>query len=486
MPFFLHEKKKRKVDERKPKRNGLPKAKKSKVDDDEITSESEQESDVVERQEKESSSDESSSEDETPEEKRVRLANLVLAKKKAAMGEYGEDDDDYIGDQLKQENLERAGKLHREVADAYLPPTESDVTWCLWCKLDIVTSVTVTPDCSSVFCGCKDGTIVKWNCTTGEKLHVIHGRRKKNNQHSVGHDRDVLCLAISSDGKFLVSGGKDMTINVWNPANCQLIHKLTGHRSPVIGLAFRIGTHELFSCSERISNSAAAKVWNLDEMGFIDTLLAPDLSSIDCLYRDHPVAAGGQESNIILWKLDTDKSVLFSGRREESKVKSHSNVSSNVHRGSIDCVRYINDQHIISGASDNSLALWNVNKSRFPIATVINAHEGGGSTEHWITSLATIHYSDFMASGSNDGFIRFWKSGKNFQSLLPRFSCPVDGFINGLEFSSDGKFIVAGIGQQHSRGRWFKPIKISPNLMNRKPVKNCVCIIRLTKTVSNS
>lgn len=48
---------------------------------------------------------------------------------------------------------------------------------------------------------------------TGEKLHVIHGSRKKKGNQSAAHTGDVLSLAISSDGKFLVSLDLDLEID---------------------------------------------------------------------------------------------------------------------------------------------------------------------------------------------------------------------------------------------------------------------------------
>ena len=47
------------------------------------------------------------------------------------------------------------------------------------------------------------------------------------------------------------------------------------------------------------------------------------------------------------------------------------------------------------------------------------------------------------------------------------FAIPVIGFINSLEFSSDGSEIFAGIGKEHRIGRWW----------NIKEARNHVIII---------
>jgi ribosomal RNA-processing protein 9 len=70
--------------------------------------------------------------------------------------------------------------------------------------------------------------------------------------------------------------------------------------------------------------------------------------------------------------------------------------------------------------------------------------------------------------GSCDGSVRIWRSGKK---ILQVFSIPVQGFVNCLEFSQDGDYLVVAIGQEHRLGRWWK----------LKEVKNQVIIIPLQK-----
>jgi len=79
---------------------------------------------------------------------------------------------------------------------------------------------------------------------------------------------------------------------------------------------------------------------------------------------------------------------------------------------------------------------------------------------YWITSLATIKYSDLFASGSWDGNIRLWKITDNFKSFIPLTQITMIGFVNSLQFvttvSDEKTFLLAGIGQEHRLGRWQK------------------------------
>jgi ribosomal RNA-processing protein 9 len=131
--------------------------------------------------------------------------------------------------------------------------------------------------------------------------------------------------------------------------------------------------------------------------------------------------------------------------------------------GAIDCVKFVNDEIFVSGAADGSLSLWNVDKKK-PIHVVTYAH----GVNQAILSIATLPYTDLVASGSTDGYVRLWKI-EALSSLREILTVAVCGFVNALSFSASGNYLIAGIGQEHRLGRWMK----------LKPVKNAVHIILL-------
>lgn len=66
-------------------------------------------------------------------------------------------------------------------------------------------------------------------------------------------------------------GGGDKKLHIWDPSSRQYIRSLsgsTGHKDIITGLAFRDGTHQLFSCGA----DRAVKIWSLDDMAYVDTL----------------------------------------------------------------------------------------------------------------------------------------------------------------------------------------------------------------------
>jgi ribosomal RNA-processing protein 9 len=108
------------------------------------------------------------------------------------------------------------------------------------------------------------------------------------------------------------------------------------------------------------------------------------------------------------------------------------------------------------------------------VATVEHAHgltsDGQGNG---LLSVATLQGSDVAASGSNNGFLRFWKArtGKTLKErgLDPLCQIPLHGYINGIAFGPKAKFCVAAIGQEHKFGRFARV----------KGAKNRFAIIKL-------
>jgi len=48
-----------------------------------------------------------------------------------------------------------------------------------------------------------------------------------------GHTDQVLALALSSDGKYLASGGKDRKVGVWDAELGNWVKGFTGHRDTI-------------------------------------------------------------------------------------------------------------------------------------------------------------------------------------------------------------------------------------------------------------
>ncbi len=91
----------------------------------------------------------------------------------------------------------------------------------------------------------RDGTIRIWDIATQRELALCRG-------HSGGVDS----LAVSSDGRHLLSGGVDGTVRLWNPDTGEEVRQLEGALGPVYSVAFLPGgRHALAGDTEYVRDA---------------------------------------------------------------------------------------------------------------------------------------------------------------------------------------------------------------------------------------
>jgi ribosomal RNA-processing protein 9 len=100
----------------------------------------------------------------------------------------------------------------------------------------------VSESCKHLFTSGKEGSIIKWDLVTGKKLMVFHklrpskqgkGKQKTWSGDVNGHTDEVLALALSGDGKYLASGGKDRKVGVWDVQKDEWVKGFGGHKDAV-------------------------------------------------------------------------------------------------------------------------------------------------------------------------------------------------------------------------------------------------------------
>lgn len=201
----------------------------------------------------------SENEDETPAEKRLRLAQMYLegVKSSLAEGEYdaAEIDRELISARLKQDVLEQSGKIHLFVADSVCdhrfffisilakrrqydfeaPPIPLRTRGHRF----TVTTAVASEDGQSLYTAGKEGSIIKWDLRTGKKLSTAYKQKSAKGKQKAdpnGHTDEIWTLALSSDGKYLASGGKDRVVGIWNVENqdgISWVKGFTGHRDSI-------------------------------------------------------------------------------------------------------------------------------------------------------------------------------------------------------------------------------------------------------------
>lgn len=333
--------------------------------------------------------------------------------------------------------------------------------------------------------------------------------RRKDKDYR-GHVGAIICVAASQDGRFVVTGGADRRMIVWNAETLKPLRVFTHHRDAVTGLAFRRGTNQLYSCSK----DRTIKIWSLDELAYVQTLFGhqDEITDIDALAQEKCVSVGTRDRTARMWKVVEETQLVFRGGGTGGKNAKNGDGStaadpnSLAHEGSMDRVAMLDDELFVTGSDNGALALWSTQKKK-PLHVVPRAHGLEPVQTHrdqydaamatpaaqaanpppppqprWITALRTIPYSDIVFSGSWDGCVRVWclskdkrkleslgvlgvdssspitSSSSSSSSSSSTFSVP--GVVNDIaafergERGRDGLSVVVAVGQEHRLGRW--------------------------------
>ncbi|KZT64826.1 WD40 repeat-like protein [Daedalea quercina L-15889] len=435
-------------------------------------------------------------EDETPAEKRLRLAKLYLDGVKQGLaladGEFdaAEIDRELISARLKQDVLEHSGKVHLFVADSY--QTEDAPSIRTRGHRFSVTGAVASPSARWLFTAGKDGVIIKWDLHTRRKVHTFHKCRpdKGKGKDVQGHTDEVWALAVSPDGRYLASGGKDRLVGVWDVEKQEWVKGFAGHRDHISALAFRKVQPNATTSTQLYSGSfdRTLKLFDLGSMGYVETLFghqAPVLA-LDALRGETAVSAGGRDKTVRFWKIPEETQLVFRGgggskwmddldgmdvdhegsdvdggvgaqRRKKEGLKQQMKFI----EGGIECVAMIDENTFVSGGDSGSIALWTTQKKK-PVFTQGFAHgwdESHVDTEdmptvrkpRWVTAIGALRYSDLFASGSWDGSIRLWKLDAKLRSFSFIGAIAAAGVINSIHFCIPSQDFLDGAA-------WARPV----------------------------
>ncbi|OMH79007.1 U3 small nucleolar RNA-interacting protein 2 [Zancudomyces culisetae] len=273
---------------------------------------------------------------ETAAQKRLEVARAYVEnlKKGAEMVEgfdAADIDRDIIAERLQDDLEKTQGRIYKRIADSFKYTINKDSALVLKNGHHLaVTCTTITEDGKYVFSGSKDGSIAKWEVSSGKKINSIKGQKKTCKDTTLGHRDQVYCMAVSSDGKYLATGGKDKLIHIWNAKTMDHLAEFKQHKDAVTGLVFRKGHNQLYSCSlDRM-----VKLWNVDELGYMETLFGhlDSITGISTIQRDQAVTVGARDKSARLWKIVDETQMVF----RAGVVTEPSNVIEKIRFGELD------------------------------------------------------------------------------------------------------------------------------------------------------
>ncbi len=279
-----------------------------------------------------------------------------------------------------------------------------------------VSGVAFSPDGLWMVCGGADGIIRLWDVRTGRELRRFEG-----------HTDAVKGVAVSPDGKRVLSGSNDKTARLWDVATGRELRRLEGHGDGV--------SHVCFSPDGKIGASGSwdhtARLWELSSGRQLSSLGHGDfVVGLSFSPDGGELATGSWDRSVRLWDVKTGKEL----RRFEG------------HGDKVGDVAFAPDgMRVLSSSTDQTLRLWQVLTGH----EVSRCEVGEMPAGPWRSRPMAVPLSVY------DAEVILWDLAAELE--LHRFQGH-KGQVTGLAFSPDGRTALSS-SRDGSVRLWGLPSK---------------------------
>lgn len=278
-------------------------------------------------------------------------------------------------------------------------------------------AVAISPDGRTIVSGSSDRTLKLWDVVSGRELRTLSG-----------HTSVIAAVAFSPDGKAIVSASKDNTLKLWDFASGRELRTLKGHTHNVETVAFSGDGRTLVSGSP----DDTIRLWDVATGRALRTIktqswvyavaLAPDGRTVLAGHSDRTLklwdVASGLELRTLSSQWAASRSPLAFSRDGRSVVSVVSPDKENL-------------------TKDRSLKRWDVASGR----------ELGARQGDWVdfSTLALSHDAGVVvAMAKKDLTLKLWDIGSGRERLTLSGSGFKDSAdYSAFAFSPDGRMVVA-------------------------------------------
>ena len=258
-------------------------------------------------------------------------------------------------------------------------------------------------------------------------------------ERRLGHSQDILCLDVSSDGKFVLSGSADGTIVLWSVDTRRLVYRLNGHKGSVRKVKFAPDGRSLMSHGDDLF----VKIWSVDTAAEkVRIGPAEGMASADGSFDHERVLTGGQ--GLKLWNM-LDGSLLRSwgASLQVTSVAISPNTAL-----------------ALSGDSHGRIHVWDTSTGALKSTLFKETRIRGDVAACAVNAVTFSPGAIYAASGSECGYLRVWDvtTGRLVRDYESRYRCvPLTWNISPF-----GKWAIYS---SMETGAWIGDIATEPEKM---------------------
>ncbi len=250
------------------------------------------------------------------------------------------------------------------------------------------------------------------------------------NSQLEGHEFTVWSVAITQDGKYILSGGQDATIRLWDIMEEKELHKFVGHEGPVYGLVMMPDGKRFVSIADK---DLAVKIWDIETKSLISSL-APNSAHVNTVAVSSDqryIVTGGDDGIARFWDIDR-------GINLRTLELPHSVYTLMISP---------DNRYMLCGSKLQPLSkqpgvitVWD-----FELGILLKTLEGH---KGHVTALAMTADSRFILSGGQDGVVHLWdlETGTQLKTMTGHKSA-----ILMIHVTNDGQHIITGSGDETVR-----------------------------------
>ncbi|KAK3274479.1 hypothetical protein CYMTET_17331 [Cymbomonas tetramitiformis] len=214
-----------------------------------------------------------------------------------------------------------------------------------------------------------------------------------------GHKDNVRSCALSADGYFAVSGGKDCSTIVWYAASGEIRYRLMGHGDMVTQVDYSAdGAYVLSASADR-----STKLWDAEEGTLISTLEGHSWVVSCCKFSPNGklMATGSWDKTVKVWTMENATKYPVPKGHVLEYQKPKAILTLKGHSQEVRACQFSRDSTLLASASnDASIKIWDVATGEWKYSLLGHVDA--------VTSLDFSHDGRWMASASLDRSIKIW------------------------------------------------------------------------------